>query len=223
MLEHSKENTIQVVQSFDATQMHNLQDITKDFIEGDNALYTKYLAGIDTALVKKALDTVLNNPHLSNAQKVQLLGRSWSVVYRTKPPTVEEFLSPKYLGATASEANLYPRVRTVIEGFMAPNSEYRNLIMSCFIGFGKSSASVLISLYVAVLISLMRDAKKFFGLSPASVLCQVLISYSLKKSSEVLLEPFLNILETATFFERSHTRESMIKRDKGVFYTYIQY
>lgn len=205
---------IQVARPVDPHRVTNLKDITHDFLEGDVDLYAKHLAGIDIELVKKAIDTVLSNPSLSDAQKIQLLTRSWSVVYRQKPPTIEEFLTPAYLGRTAADGNLYPRVQNVVLEFLNPQAPYRNLILAPFIGFGKSFASVIITLYMGVLISLMRDPKKFFNLGPASVLCQVLISYSLRKSSELLLEPFLNILESATYFERVHTREGMIKRDK---------
>lgn len=77
-----------------------------------------------------------------------------------------------------------------------------------------SYLSMLINIYIGVHLSLMRNPYKFFGLNPSSILSQLLISYSLKKSSELLLEPMIAILEASPFFEKVHTRDGMIKRDQ---------
>lgn len=77
-----------------------------------------------------------------------------------------------------------------------------------------SYLATLINIYVGVHLSLMRNPYKFFGLNPASVLSQLLVSYSLKKSSELLLEPLIAILEASPFFEKVHTRDGMVKRDQ---------
>ena len=192
----------------------NTLDITKDFLQGDTSLDKSYLKDVDFDQIYRALNFLLNNPHLTDAQKAALTKRSWSIVYRRKPPTIEEFLTPKYLGRQAADGNIYPRVHQVITEFLDPNTEYRNLILSPFIGFGKSTAAVIITLYIATLLSFMRDPKKYFNQAPSAVLCQALISYSLKKSSEVLLEPYMNILDISDFFEKVHTREGMVKKDK---------
>ncbi len=77
-----------------------------------------------------------------------------------------------------------------------------------------SYLATLINIYVGVHLSMMRNPYKFFGLNPASVLSQLLVSYSLKKSSELLLEPLIAILEASPFFEKVHTRDGMIKKDQ---------
>lgn len=84
-----------------------------------------------------------------------------------------------------------------------------------------SFLSTLITLYVSTCVSLMRDPYKYFGLSPATLLAQLLISYSIKKSREVLLKPFFNIMESSPFFERVARQDTMKERkaefkEKGV-------
>ncbi len=209
------ENLIQPV-SVDPSRLTapDTMTITKDFLEGDTSLHGKYLQNLDVKAIRKAIDYLSNHPDLTDQQKGYMLSRSWSVVYRRKPPTIEEFLTPAYLGRAAADGNIYPRVQNLILEFMNPNAEYRNLILAPFIGFGKSFAAVIITMYISVLISYMRDAKKYFNLNPATILCQALMSYSLKKSSELLLEPYFNILEVSDFFEKVHTKEGMIKRDR---------
>ena len=112
------------------------------------------------------------------------------------------------------DINIIGRIEKVFTEFMDPTNKYRKCILYPFIGFGKSFCSTLVTLYIAVHLSLMRDPWKFFGLSPASLLCQFLCSYSLKKSSELLLEPFNAMLEASPFFERVHSREKMIKANE---------
>lgn len=80
-----------------------------------------------------------------------------------------------------------------------------------------SYLTVLINLYFAVRLAYMRDPWKLYGLNPSSQIVQFLCSYSLKKSSELLLEPFNAILESATgFFEKIHTREKMIQLNEEI-------
>lgn len=72
-----------------------------------------------------------------------------------------------------------------------------------------SYLSTIITLYIATHLNLMRNPWKYFGLNPATQISQMLVSYSLKKSSELLLEPFLSLLEASPFFERVQRQDSM--------------
>ena len=199
---------------YDVDKPKELQAITNDFVAGDVSLYFKHLPDKSIQEIIKALDYLLNSSSISDEQKLLLLERSWSIVYKSKPPTMEEFLTPYYLGRQAEDGNIYPRVKKWCLDFMEPSTSYRNLILAPYIGAGKSTTSVLITLYISTLLAYMRDSKKYFNQAPSAVMCQALISYSLKKSSELLLEPFINVLEISDFFEKVHTREGMIKRDR---------
>lgn len=72
-----------------------------------------------------------------------------------------------------------------------------------------SFLSTLITLYLDTYTSLMRDPSRYFGLSKATSFSSMLISYSLRKSSELLVAPFLNILESSPYFEKVTRREAM--------------
>lgn len=72
-----------------------------------------------------------------------------------------------------------------------------------------SFLSTMIMLYITVNVSLMRDPYKYFGLSPATLLAQVLISYSIKKSRELLLAPYLNIMSASPYFEKVNRKDTM--------------
>lgn len=91
----------------------------------------------------------------------------------------------------------------------------RLFLTSNYIVTHNSYLTALIILYVTLCVSLMRDPWNYFGLNPATVLAQVLASYSQKKSSELLLEPFNNILDSSPFFEKVKMKEQMREADEA--------
>ena len=91
----------------------------------------------------------------------------------------------------------------------------RLFLTSNYIVTHNSYLTALTILYVTLCVSLMRDPWNYFGLNPATVLAQVLSSYSQKKSSEVLLEPFNNILDSSPFFEKVKMKEQMREADEA--------
>jgi hypothetical protein len=188
----------------------NLQFILEDLLAGDpNA--EQAIRGIDVTLVKTALDFLLNHPDLSEHQKSDLLANGWRINFRAKPPSPEEFLTYKYLGPTAN--NIYPHIKEAFLEYMNPTKPYRTAVLYPHIGWGKSMLTVLINLYIGIHLSFMKAPWKFFGQSPATVYTQVFCATSMKKGSELLFEPMLNILESSEFFEKVHTREGMVKAD----------
>ena len=91
----------------------------------------------------------------------------------------------------------------------------RLFLTSNYIVTHNSYLTALTILYVTLCVSLMRDPWNYFGLNPATVLAQVLSSYSQKKSSELLLEPFNNILDSSPFFEKVKMKEQMREADEA--------
>lgn len=189
-------------------EFNNSQDMLKDLLQGDPYAFKKLESmNLDMKAIKLALDTLTSRPGLDDKDKYSLLSESWRVAFRDRPPTPEEFLTEKYLGPTAK--TIYPRIRNTFLDFMDPTQQARNLILYPMIGWGKSFLSALIMLYIATTISLMRDPYKYFGLSPATLLAILLISYSIKKSRELLLAPFLNIMGSSPFFEKVNRKDTM--------------
>lgn len=199
--------------NMDPVLLNDLQFLLKDVLAGDpDAIGNPLFSGLNITQIKTALDFVLTNPSLSIEDKGELLANSWRINYRDKPPTPEEFLTEKYLGPTAT--TLYPHVKKAFIDFLDPTKPYRTIVLYPYIGFGKSFEAVLINLYIGVHLSMMRNPWKFFGQSPGTVYTQVFCAASLKKSSELLFEPMLQMLESASFFEKVHTREAMLHRDR---------
>lgn len=75
-----------------------------------------------------------------------------------------------------------------------------------------SYLSTITILYIITCLSLLKDPYKMFGLNPATKICCCLCSYSLKKSSELLLEPFNNMLDASPYFEKITRKDAMIAK-----------
>jgi len=199
--------------TIDPRVLSELEFILKDLLAGDSAASERpEFKGISLPQVRAALDFVLNDKDLSDAQKTDLLSNTWRVNFRDRPPTPEEFLTEKYLGATAG--TIYPWVKTAFLEYFNPASPYRTMVLYPYIGFGKSYAAVLANIYIGLNLSMMKAPWKFFGQSPATVYTQVFCAASLKKGSELLFEPMLNMLEASEFFERVHSKEIMQRKDR---------
>ena len=197
----------------DKKELANAKDILRDTLHADpEALKRLDSMNLDMNAIKLALDFLRNNPNLTEKEKNELMINSWRVNFRDRPPSPEEFLTERYLGPVAK--TIYPRIRKVFIEFMDPTQQYRKLILAPFIGYGKSYCSTITTLYISTYLSLLRSPYKYLGLSPASILCQFLCSYSLKKSSELLLEPFNAILESSNFFTKVHSREKMVRANE---------
>jgi len=176
-------------------------------------IYTSYLKEVDFDKIKTALNYILSLEDTSTTEKMDLLNNSWRILYKQKPPTAEEFLSPRYLGQGTSDS-IFPRVKKAFLEFADPTKPYRNAVLAPFISYGKSYLCVLWNLYTTTHLALMHDAKKYFGLAPATVLSQMLCSANLIKSAEILLNPFMNILEASEFFEQVRTKKDIIRKQK---------
>lgn len=188
----------------------NIASPLVDLIEGDESIYKDIIDKYDVKKIQKAYDFIVNNPKLNDRDKIRLMANSWRIHYRAEPPNEHNFISSKYLGVVADQT--YDRVKGVFINFFE-DKDKRNLILYPHISWGKSYLSSLVTIYIATHVSLMRNPKKFFGLNQATVLAQLLVSFSLDKSSELLLEPMMNILEASPFFEKVRTKEGMIKKE----------
>jgi len=171
--------------------------------------------------VQKGIDLILKEPRTSDSMKESLLSNLWKVNFEVKPPTMEEFLTPKYLGAVAD--NLFPHVKKVLIGFMNPLGIKRVLALSTAIGWGKSSASSILILYIIVQLQYMKDPKKYYNLNEMGSLVIALLSFTLKKAGQLLLQPFNNLLKSSPIFHRVTQEDRLNKKQKELPKGHIAY
>lgn len=196
----------------DPKLLSELEYLLKDLLAGDTTIdnHPTY-RGIKVEQIKAAYDFIMNRKDLSQAQKADLLANSWRLNFRKKPPTPAEFLTTRYLGPTAT--TIYPHIKQAFLDFMDNTKPYRTAVLYPAIGTGKSFLTVLINLYIGIHLSYMKSPWKFFGQSPATVYTIVFAGTSIKKASELIVEPLSQVLETSDFFEKVQKKETMLKMD----------
>lgn len=202
----------------------NLQSIITDIAAGDkDAMKRPEFSCLNWNAIRAAIKWLNETDNLSDTAKVDLATNAWRLNFKCKPPTPEEFLTEKYIGPTAE--SIYAPVKKAFLESMDFNKPYRTTVLSCCIGWGKSLLTVLTNLYIATHFAMMWHPYKFFGQSASSVYTQVLCGWNQKKASELLLEPFMNILETSPYFVKSRTHGELIDQandndiDKYIYWT----
>lgn len=187
--------------------------MVKDALAGDpDVLDLEKFSELDKQDLIDAIDIIFSSSDLSENERKLLLAETWRIYYRQKPPTIEEFLTEEWIGPTAN--NLFPHVRKILTEYWQPDSMYRHLVLASAIGTGKSFASTISALYVGTHLWSMRDPKKFFGLSQATSIVHALISFSMEKAGQLLLQPFFQILLSSDKFKRVRQEEKLIPKQR---------
>lgn len=182
--------------------------LLKDLIQGDESVASdERFEGLTRNELIGAFQTLIGNPNLSASQRNQLLSDTWRVHYRIKPPSIEEFLSSDWIGQMSE--SVWPHARKLLTEYWAPNSPHRHLILGSAIGTGKSTISTLSTMFVFSRLWCMRDSKRFFGLATSTSIVYALISFSLEKAGQLLLQPFMQILLSSPKFHRVRMEEKL--------------
>ncbi len=187
-------------------ELGELKFILEDILAGDSTQFdNEIIKNLNIDNIMAAIEWLAREDSLSENFKDNLLADGWRLNFKAKPPTPAEFLTEKYIGNQAEST--YDWARDVFIDFMDPLKPYRTLVLAQHIGSGKSTLSTLIQLFISTHYAMMWHPWKYFNLAPSSVFTQCLGAWNQKKASELLLEPFVQILEQSPYFKRvrSHT------------------
>jgi len=182
--------------------------LIQDLTQGDESVAKRELfENLNEDDIVAGLKVIKNDLSLSESTKAEIYANLWRINYKQRPPTIEEFLTEDWVGPMCE--SLYPHARNILIDFWKQGSPYRNLIMAMAIGTGKSTISAIHNLFVTTQLFLMRNPKKFFGLAPSTSVVQALISFSMEKAEQLLLQPFLQILLTSKRYHRVKQEEHL--------------
>lgn len=187
-------------------ELGNLKYIFQDLLAGDSSVMdTPEMKNINFNNIIKAIEWLASSNQLNDKEKTSLLSDGWRLNFKCKPPTPQEFLSEKFIGAQAEST--YAWAKDTFCEFFDPLKPYRTLILAQHIGSGKSTISTLVQLFISVHYAMMWHPYRYFGLAPSSIFTQCMGGWNQKKASELLIEPFIQILECSPYFKRvrSHT------------------
>lgn len=209
-------------ENFDPKIVNEAKYLLPDLIAGDEDVTSNPLfQDLSYAEIKSALKLILDNPMLSESKKVNMMENLWRINYEVYPPTMEEFLTPKYIGAVADK--LYDHVRQVLISFMNPYANKRVLALSVSIGFGKSTLSALILMYILVNLQFMRNPKKYFSLNQIGSIVTALLSFTQLKAKQLLLQPIMQALQASPIFHKTRTEDSLKNKQKELPQGHIAY
>lgn len=119
------------------TNIDDLQYIFADIFAGDkDALSRPEFKCLNINEMKAALDWLANNNSISKTMMADMAQNAWRLNFRDRPPTMEEFLTPKYIGDQAN--TLFTWLKKAMIEFTDPMKPFRTLVLSTCIGAGKA-------------------------------------------------------------------------------------
>ena len=193
-------------------QVNELKYIIKDILSGDQkAARDERYSYLNFKQIKTAIEWIQNNSFDESLQNL-LISQPWRLVYKIKPPTPEEFLTSKYIGAMAD--SLWLPVKKNFLEFFDPMKPYRNAYLNPSIGSGKSTFTMMALLYVACLYALMRDPWKFYSKAKTTVFAITLCAVTITKAKEIYEEPIRQLIESADFWKQCRTHGEMLEEEK---------
>ena len=196
----------------DPRAVNDLKYIIKDILSGDpKAAKRPEYTSLGYEQMKMAIKW-LEQQGLDEATLQLLLEKPYLLTFKDKPPTPEEFLTSKYIGAQA-ESVWWPVKKNFLQ-FFDPLKPYRTAVLNPSIGSGKSTFTMLALLYVACHFALMRDPWKFFGKSRTTVFIIALCAVTQGKAKEIYNEPLRQLFESASFWHWCRTHQEMLNEEK---------
>jgi hypothetical protein len=189
-------------------KVENTPYLLKDLLQGDSGIALRSQFEVLTKPeIREGLNILLSSKYLSDRSKQLMLAELWRINYREKPPGIREFLTDKWIGPMSE--SLHVHVKEILENFWAFQSPCCHLVLGAAVGTGKSTCAAIHNLYVSTILYLMINPKKFFGLAPSTSIVQAFISFSMDKATQILLQPFIQILSTAPKFRRVKQEEHL--------------
>lgn len=167
---------------------------------------------IEMVNLKSAFNKLLSNQKLSDTKKINLIQESWKISFKERPPTIDEFLTEKWIGGTSE--SLFPYMKEEMNNFFKTGASYRDLILHTHIGWGKSTFAMLIMIYISVYYALLRNPKHFLGQAPTALIMMAVLAVTQSKAEEITTRPILNILGTTEKFRKCRTEEQLDRLQK---------
>jgi hypothetical protein len=196
----------------DPKEIENLAFIMKDILQGDNgAARRDEYSYLNFKQISTALKWLQENGMSQELQQL-ILEKPYSLIFKIKPPTPEEFLGTKYIGSM--NEFLWEPMKEEFCDFMNPMKPYRSGIWNTSIGSGKSTLTILVLLYIACCFALMRNPRKFFNFPDSAVFVFALCAVTATKASEIYIEPIQQLIESAPFWYKCKTDNEMKMEDK---------
>lgn len=144
-------------------------------------------------------------------QDPKILDDAWKVLYKFKPPTIEEFLTPKYIGSMCDF--MYPKWREGLIRDLAPDSVKNEFVYSGAIGLGKTTIALIGQHFAQTWTTALKHPQAYYEKPAMAPLYYILLSISREKAQQALMAPLLGLLRDCSHYvEVGHRTDSMAGR-----------
>ena len=133
------------------------------------------------------------------------------------PPTIEEFLSPAWIGFSSN--TIFPAWRKVLtEDVFGPHSIVKEIIFAGATGTGKSTAARYCLVYNMIRVLYFNQPQLMFGVDPTQVLSTIMISVGLAKAWRGLMDPIIALFQASDKFIRVKKEDELydIPLEQGI-------
>lgn len=137
------------------------------------------------------------------------------MIYKYEPPSIDEFLSEKYLGPLGGM--IYePWKKVLIEAIFNPNSAVYEWILGGCIGAGKSTIALVAHFYNLTRINCLRSPQLTMGSAPTKSMNLQLMSVTMDKVGSTLMGQIEGMLNACPMYiEVKNKQEGMMHEQQG--------
>lgn len=131
--------------------------------------------------------------------KDSIINNLWKTHYRFKIPSIEEFLTPAYMGEDTSM--MFPYWRKLLYQFFNPASSYYEFIPSGAIGTGKTYVASFGHVYNLYRLCALKSPHHVLNVPSHTLLVLSLFTITREKAELAVLAPFVALLNNSNIFE----------------------
>ena len=145
---------------------------------------------------------------LVSMQDPKILEDAWRVLYKFRPPTIEEFLTPYYVGSMTDF--MYPKWRENLLRDLAPDSVKNEFVYSGAIGLGKTTIALIGQHFAQTWTTALKEPQAYYEKPAMAPLYYILLSISREKAQQALMTPLLGLLrDSQHYVEVGHRTDKM--------------
>jgi hypothetical protein len=130
------------------------------------------------------------------------LSEAWRLLYRVRPPSVEEYLTIQHGGPFVDK--IYDGwEKVLLRDFQSSFSKPvpNELVFSGCIGSGKTSIARFMLVWILIKICALHNPQSTLNVTQETLLVLALFTVTLDKASLALIKPFISLLDQSPYFQ----------------------
>ncbi|NNK81919.1 MAG: hypothetical protein HKO92_02225 [Flavobacteriaceae bacterium] len=146
----------------------------------------------------------------------------WKFFYKRPIPTIEEFLTPEYIGSDAAFYQEWSPWYSDLKNVFAPDSMVHEFCLTGAIGTAKTSVSNIAHFYNLYRITSLRHPQLALGTGESKPMCLMLLTVSKLKASETM-QSMKTLLKSCQYFVQVKNENEFEQYTTDEFCMYVPY